>query len=167
MKSSKFFCSHVFMFALCRQRMNFEHCVQWGWMKEIFWSITTCKISSTLIDSARLTLWSRKSLYTIQFLSNGALLLQIPPWKCCLWQRAHARTHAHTRARARAHTHTHTHTHTHMMQANAYNNVHGTYPVCLMELNKVFKLLIFRYQKQHSITWPYSICHSDGEVSHI
>jgi hypothetical protein len=86
---------------LCRQRMNFEHWVHWGWMKEIFWSITTCIISSTLIDSARLTLWSMKSLDTI---FNNSV-----PIKQCVAVTKTTMTMLLMTEHARMQTHTHTH----------------------------------------------------------
>jgi len=82
----------------CKQRMNFDNWVHWGRKKEIFWSITTCLISSTLIDSARLTLRSMKSLYTI---FNNSVPIKL----CC-----HYKDHNDSAAYARAHTHTHTRT---------------------------------------------------------
>jgi hypothetical protein len=88
---------------LCRQRMNFEHWVQWGWMKDFFLSIITCMISLTLIDSAYLTLWSMKSLYTI--FNNS-----VPTKQCIAITKT---TMTMLLMRACAHTHTHTHTHTH------------------------------------------------------
>jgi hypothetical protein len=84
----------------CRQRMNFEHWVHWGWMKDIFLSIITCIISSTLIDSARLTLWSMKSLYTI---SNNSV-----PIKQCIAITKTTMTMLLMRARACTQTYTHT-----------------------------------------------------------
>jgi hypothetical protein len=111
--------------SLCSQKMNFEHWVQWGWMKESFWSITTCTVSSSLMDSACWTFWNMKTLYTI--FNNS-----VPIEQCIaitkttvtvLLMTVHKHTHRHTYTyihtytftciHTRIHTYTHTHSHTH------------------------------------------------------
>ena len=82
----------------CREGKNFEHWVQWGWMNKIFWVITTSIISSTMMDSACLTLWSLKNLYTI--FNNSVPIEQciaiIKTTVIMLLMKAYIHTHTHT-----------------------------------------------------------------------